>query len=51
MVESGWMIITGGSTGIMHAGNEGAGRAHSFGVNIRLPFEQGKAAYGPAVQE
>jgi uncharacterized protein (TIGR00730 family) len=40
MVESGWMIVTGGSTGIMHAGNEGAGRAHSFGANIKLPAEQ-----------
>ena len=26
--------------GIMAAGLEGAGRSHSFGVNIRLPFEQ-----------
>ncbi len=40
MAASGWMIITGGSSGIMHAGNEGAGRANSFGANIRLPFEQ-----------
>ena len=40
MVESGWMIVTGGSSGIMHAGNEGAGRARSFGANIRLPFAQ-----------
>ena len=24
----------------MHAANEGAGSEHSFGVNIRLPFEQ-----------
>jgi len=40
MVEHGWMIVTGGSSGIMHAGNEGAGRAHSFGANIRLPFQQ-----------
>ena len=40
MVQSGWMIITGASTGIMRAGNEGAGREFSFGVNIRLPFEQ-----------
>lgn len=40
MAQSGWMIITGASTGIMRAGNEGAGRELSFGVNIRLPFEQ-----------
>lgn len=40
MSESGWMTITGASTGIMRAGHEGAGRALSFGANIRLPFEQ-----------
>lgn len=40
IVRHGWMVITGGATGIMQAGNEGAGRAKSFGVNIRLPFEQ-----------
>lgn len=40
MADSGWMVITGGSGGIMHAGNEGAGRAHSFGANIILPCEQ-----------
>ena len=40
MTESGWMSITGASTGIMRAGHEGAGRAASFGANIRLPFEQ-----------
>ncbi len=40
IVESGWMVITGASSGIMSAGNEGAGRSNSFGVNIRLPFEQ-----------
>ena len=40
IVRKGWMVITGASSGIMRAGNEGAGRANSFGVNIRLPFEQ-----------
>ncbi len=40
IVRAGWMVITGASSGIMSAGNEGAGRANSFGVNIRLPFEQ-----------
>ncbi len=40
LVEAGYMIITGGGEGIMHAANEGAGSEHSFGVNIRLPFEQ-----------
>jgi uncharacterized protein (TIGR00730 family) len=40
LVESGYMVITGGGPGIMQAVNEGAGPKHSFGVNIRLPFEQ-----------
>ncbi len=40
IVRRGWMVITGAASGIMRAGNEGAGRANSFGVNIRLPFEQ-----------
>jgi len=33
--------VTGAGPGIMAAGLEGAGRAMSFGINIRLPFEQG----------
>ena len=41
LARSGWMVITGAGPGIMAAGLEGAGRAQSFGVNIRLPFEQG----------
>jgi len=40
LAEAGYMVITGGGEGIMKAVNEGAGSEHSFGVNIRLPFEQ-----------
>jgi uncharacterized protein (TIGR00730 family) len=41
MASGGWMVITGAGPGIMAAGLEGAGREMSFGINIRLPFEQG----------
>jgi uncharacterized protein (TIGR00730 family) len=40
LAETGYMVITGGGEGIMQAVNEGAGSEHSFGVNIRLPFEE-----------
>lgn len=40
MREAGYMIITGGGDGIMGAAQRGAGRDDSFGLNIRLPFEQ-----------
>jgi uncharacterized protein (TIGR00730 family) len=40
LVENGYMIITGAGPGIMEAGNYGAGPHGSFGVNIRLPYEQ-----------
>lgn len=40
MSELGFMTITGGGDGIMGAAQRGAGREMSFGLNIRLPFEQ-----------
>jgi len=39
MAAAGWMVVTGAGPGIMAAGNEGAGRHMTIGVNIRLPFE------------
>jgi uncharacterized protein (TIGR00730 family) len=47
VAAAGWMVITGAGPGIMQAGNEGAGRDRSFGVNIRLPFEQ---SANPAIE-
>jgi uncharacterized protein (TIGR00730 family) len=41
LAAHGWDIITGAGPGIMAAGLEGAGPDHAFGINIRLPFEQG----------
>ena len=41
MTKAGFMTITGAGGGIMQAGNEGAGQDNSFGLNIKLPFEQG----------
>lgn len=39
MAKQGWMCITGASDGIMHAGVKGAELESSFGLSIRLPFE------------
>jgi uncharacterized protein (TIGR00730 family) len=46
--RAGFMVITGAGSGIMQAGHEGAGPAKSFGVNIRLPWEQ---AANPVIAE
>lgn len=40
MAKADWMVITGAGPGVMMAGNEGAGKGNSFGIAIRLPFEQ-----------
>ncbi len=37
---AGYMVITGAGGGIMEAGHQGAGQANSFGIAIKLPFEQ-----------
>ena len=41
IAKAGFMVITGAGPGIMQAGHEGAGPENSFGVNIRLSWEQG----------
>lgn len=41
LADHGWSTMTGAGPGIMAAGLEGAGPERSFGINIRLPFEQG----------
>lgn len=40
IVAENFMVITGGGDGVMGAAQRGAGRQESFGLNIRLPFEQ-----------
>ncbi len=40
ITELGYMVITGAGPGIMEACQMGSGRERSFGINIRLPFEQ-----------
>lgn len=40
VTQQGYMVMTGAGGGIMQAGNEGAGAEKSFGLNIKLPFEQ-----------
>lgn len=45
IVRRGYMVITGAGGGIMEAAQGGAGRENSFGMNIRLPFEQSANEY------
>jgi uncharacterized protein (TIGR00730 family) len=40
MARHDWFVVTGAAGGIMEAGHAGAGREHSMGLNILLPFEQ-----------
>ena len=40
MAHEGWLVVTGAACGIMEAGHVGAGREHSMGLNILLPFTQ-----------
>ena len=40
MAQHDWLVVTGAAFGIMEAGHVGAGREHSMGLNILLPFEQ-----------
>ena len=40
MATHNWFVVTGAASGIMEAGHVGAGREHSMGLNIMLPFEQ-----------
>src|SRR6185295_8747463 len=40
MAAENWLVVTGAASGIMEAGHVGAGREHSMGINIMLPFEQ-----------
>ena len=40
LVDQGFMMISGAGGGVMEAANRGAGKGNSFGINIKLPFEQ-----------
>ena len=45
MVRDTFKVITGAGAGSMEAAQGGAGRDYSFGVNIKLPFEQSANPY------
>jgi len=45
MAQQGWITVSGAGPGIMEASAKGAGREHTLGVNIDLPFEQNSNLY------
>jgi uncharacterized protein (TIGR00730 family) len=45
ITKKGYMIVTGGGSGVMEGGNKGAAAGKEFGLNIRLPFEQNPNPY------
>lgn len=45
MTERGWITVSGAGPGIMEASAKGAGKEHTIGVNIKLPFEQDANAF------
>jgi uncharacterized protein (TIGR00730 family) len=45
LTQKDYQVITGAGGGIMEAANRGAGREKSFGLNIKLPFEQSANTY------
>jgi len=45
LVQQGFMMISGAGPGVMEAVNRGAGKKNSFGINIKLPFEQAANSY------
>lgn len=45
MADRGWMTVSGAGPGIMEAAAQGAGREHTLGVNVDLPFEQSANPY------
>ena len=44
-VSCGYKIITGAGPGIMEAGNKGAGPQNSFGLALKLPFENASGVF------
>ena len=45
LAQEDFLVLTGAGGGIMEAANLGAGREKSFGLNIKLPFEQSANPY------